>query len=94
LLSLVVWIKCLVRLPPVPPSLPPSSTKETAQYIPKQTIVIKDENDAALELQWTSMKPRVGKGGREEGRVGGRQGGREGGKEGGSLNEEMASGWP
>jgi len=56
--------------------------------------VIKDENDAALELQWTSMKPRVGKGGREEGRVGGRQGGREGGKEGGSLNEEMASGWP
>ncbi|KAM3567085.1 hypothetical protein VYU27_010764, partial [Nannochloropsis oceanica] len=34
-------------------------TKETAQYIPKQTIVIKDENDAALELQWTSMKPRA-----------------------------------
>uniref|UniRef100_I2CQU3 6-phosphofructo-2-kinase / fructose-2,6-bisphosphatase n=1 Tax=Nannochloropsis gaditana (strain CCMP526) TaxID=1093141 RepID=I2CQU3_NANGC len=34
-------------------------TKETAQYIPQQTLVLKDQENQALEYKWTSMRPRA-----------------------------------
>jgi broad specificity phosphatase PhoE len=34
-------------------------TRETAQFIPKKTLIMKDAEDAALEYSWTSMKPRA-----------------------------------
>jgi broad specificity phosphatase PhoE len=34
-------------------------TKETAQFIPQEKIIIKSESDPTLEYEWVQMRPRA-----------------------------------